>query len=240
MAPSMTCDAADELIALAALGVLDADDGAVLDRHIAVCARCRANALMAQRTAAALPESLDLLEAPAGLRRRLLTAVYSSAGPVQPRRRTLRDVWRRVPRSRILTALAPLAIGAATVLGVWGLTRPVSAQVETFPVQASTSLPTARGVLTFYVTRSHSVLTVAGVPTPATPGQLPNVYEIWLIPSNGGPKPVAFLSPSPSGGDWTAVVSGDLRGYRTLAATIEPPGGEAKPTGPEIFSIPLS
>src|SRR5207253_9000569 len=125
MAPSMTCDAAGELIALAALGVLDADDGAVLDRHIAVCARCRANALMTQRTAAALPESLDLLEAPAGLRRRLLTAVYSSAGPVQPRRRTLRDVWRGIPRSRVLTALAALSTRAPTVPGRWGRPRPL-------------------------------------------------------------------------------------------------------------------
>ena len=76
-----------------------------------------------------------------------------------------------------------------------------------------------------------SILTVHGL------AALPRsqVYEVWLIPAHGAPKGVAFLTPDPSGGVWTAVVNGSLAGYTGIAATNEPSGGSPGPTGAQVL-----
>jgi len=244
MADDLSCTEIEELLALAALGVLPSADSAVVGRHLEHCAACRRTASAFQRTAAALPESLDLLQPPAALRRSLLTAVYSTSGARRRRPSNIvRDAWRRIPRARAYAVVAVGAVAAAVVLGVVTATRsnPAPAQAETFAVIPATAYPAASGELVYDPATTSSVLTVHGLPDLASAGtQAGRVYEVWLIPAGGQPVPAAFLSPPPMGANWTAVLTGDVLRYRSVAATVEPAGGTRVPTGAQMFSISLA
>lgn len=238
MATELTCVECEELIALAALGVLDRDDASGLEAHLVACRRCASAANAFQRTAAGLPESLDLLEPPAALRRRLLAAVYSSAeSSKRPARHRLRSLWDRLPAGRVYTAGGLVALVAAVALAVlFARAATTPPTVEVFPVNAAADQPSAQGELTFYPSSARGVLSVRGL---AAGVLRSHTYEVWLITPGGSTQAVAFLAPPPSGDTWTAVVPGDLLRYQALATTVEPAGGTAHPTGPEVFSVAL-
>jgi anti-sigma-K factor RskA len=242
MAEELNHTEAEELIALAALGVLPASDGTGLDAHLKGCAACRDTARAFTETAAVLPESLDLLEPPAALRRRMLSAVYT--GPSAKRRGggRLQTLWRLLPQGRIFTAIGAVAVAAAIVVGVWSATRSTApAGMQSFPVMATTAAPGAHGELTFYPATLSGVLTVSGLTLPAqSASQQPLVIEVWLIPRTGSPQPAAFLAASPDGSTWSAVIRGNALAYKAIAATEEPAGGKPLPTGPEVFSVALT
>jgi anti-sigma-K factor RskA len=242
MANELNHTEAEELIALAVLGVLPAADGAGLDAHLSVCAACRETAHAFTATAAVLPESLDLLEPPAALRRRLLSAVYVSPSAKRHSRGRLPALWRLVPQRRIFTAISAVAVAAAIVVGVWGATRSATpAGTKSFPVAATTAAPAVHGELIFYPATSSSVLTVSGLQLPPqSAGQQPLVVEVWLIPRAGVPQPAAFLAASPDGSTWSAVIRGNALAYQAIAATEEPIGGRPQPTGPQVFSVALT
>jgi anti-sigma-K factor RskA len=236
VAATLTCAECEELIALAALGVLQLHESADLDVHLRSCRRCRETARAFQQTAFDLVESIDLLEPPAALRRRILSAVYSSGIPRAGRAtRWLRALWRRIPQGPAYTVGGVVALAAAAAFAVLAM-RSAVAPTRTFALDAAAGQPAAHGELVFYPSTSHSVLEVRGLP--ATPGAS-RVYEVWLITNQGSAQPVAFLSATPYGHTWTAVVGGDILEYQALAATLEPPGGTAHPTGPKVFSVAL-
>jgi anti-sigma-K factor RskA len=242
MANELNHTEAEELIALAALGVLPSSDGAELDAHLKTCVPCRETALVFTQTTAVLPESLDLLEPPAALRRRLLSDVYGSPASKRRGAGALSALWRLVPQGRVFTALGAVAVAAAIVVGVLSATRVTApAGMQSFPVTATTAAPGAHGELTFYPATSSSVLTVSGLQLPVRPaGQQPLVFEVWLIPRNGSPQPAAFLAASPDGSTWSAVIRGNAIAYKAVATTEEPIGGQPQPTGPQVFSVALT
>jgi len=244
VAGTVNCAEFEELMALAALDVLPAGDGAALEEHLSHCAACRRTARAFQRTAAALPESLDLLQPPAALRRKLLTAVYAGHPEMRKRRSVIWKLWRRVPQARGFTLVAAGAAAAAAALAVWGASRPnppATAQAQTFAVNPTTADPGATGELVYDPSTRASVLTVSGLPpTGGTPGASPRVFEVWLIPAGGRPVPAALLSRAPEQTAWTAVLASDALRYRSIAATIEPAGGTLAPTGLEVFSVSLT
>lgn len=234
MATALTCTECEELVALAALGVLGRAEAAGMEVHLRGCARCRDTSRAFQRTALSLSESVDLLEPAPELRQRLLAAVYSSGTSVPRTHRLLRTLWGRIPQSRAFTVLAAVAAAAAIAFAVWAARAPAPQPLaQTYPVKAAAGALSARGELIYYPSTARSVLTVAGLPAP--PGT--SVYEVWLISSAGSPQPVALLSRAPGGSRWTAVVLGDVLRYKTLATTVEPPGGTPRPTGPQVFSV---
>ena len=239
MATTLTCTACEELIALAALGVLGTSDVSDMEAHLRTCPRCPTTARAFRVTAATLAESVDLLEPPAALRRRLLAAVYSSSTAGPQRRLRIRELWQRLSQRRILTPVAALATAAAVAFGILATRTAAPARPnEVFPVTAAAGQPVASGDLTYYPNTSTSVLVVRGLAPSGSPVS-PDVYELWLISAAGSAEPVAFLAPSPDRRSWVAVVSADIRRFQALAATIEPPGGTSHPTGPQVFSVAL-
>lgn len=235
MATGLTCTESQELLALAALGVLQAGDSAQLESHLQTCVDCRAAGRDLRNAAAMLPEALDLLQPPASLRRTLLAEVYTGAPRRSRSSAWWRSLWRRVPAGRPLTLVAAGAAVAAVVLGIWGATRSPALSPRSYTVVGTTSEPSARGTLVYYPSTTESVVTVTGLPQPASA-----VYELWLIPSGGSPHPAGFLVLSPATHVWTAAIQADLSQFGSVAATAEPPGGSAKPTGAQLFSVPLT
>ena len=236
MADVTSCREAEELLALAALGVLEPAHAGQLERHLAGCSRCTRTAVDFRRAAAMLSDSLEPVKPPRELRRRLMAAVYASSGRPAPRRPLWRAAWERIPQGRAFSAAAAVALVAAVVLATWGATRGAPPRPLTYAVVPTASDPSVHGQLIYYADTSRSVLTVSGLSANANSG----VVEVWLVPRSGDPIPAAFLTPVPYSGSWTAAISGDVRSYKTVAATSEPPGGRPLPTGPQLFSVDLS
>jgi anti-sigma-K factor RskA len=224
----MSHEEAIDLLALDAVGALEASDREIVARHLANCATCTHAAAEYADLASLLPAALELVPPPARLRRRLMAQVYAeaSASPALP-------WWRRlfaaIPAGRAFTAVGAVAVVAAIALGIWAV---VERSASPAPVAYTVSGTTATGTLAVGTTGTQAVLTVKGLATLPTS----KVYEVWLIPPTGSPKGVAFLSPGVGGGAWTAVVPGSLAGYKTIAATVEPAGGSRTPSNIVVLS----
>jgi anti-sigma-K factor RskA len=228
----MSCEEATDLLALDAVGALEASDRDLIERHLVSCAACKHAAAGYADLASLLPAALEVVPPPARLRRRLMAQVYaeSTASATLP-------WWRRlvaaIPASRTFTAVGAVAVVAAIVLGIYAV---AGRSTSPAPVAYTVSGTTATGTLAVDTARAVAVLTVKGLA--ALPSS--EAYEVWLIPPQGSPKGVAFLSPGIGGGPWTAVVPGSLAGYKSIAATVEPAGGSSTPSNTEVLSGQLT
>lgn len=228
MADAMSHDEVADLLALEAVGALEASERDAMERHLATCATCRQAAAEYADLASLLPAALEVMPPPPRLRRTLMAQVYAeaTASPQLP-------WWRRliavIPANRGFTALGAVAVVAAIGLGIWGA---AGRNATPAPVAYTVSGTTATGTLAVDPGTKQAVLTVKGLdPLPKS-----EVYEVWLIPPQGSPRGVAFLSPGLNGGGWTAVVQGSLAGYKSIAATVEPAGGSPTPSNTEVLS----
>jgi anti-sigma-K factor RskA len=228
----MSHDEVADLLALDAVGVLDPSEREAMERHLATCDPCRQTAAQYVDVAAMLPTALELVPPPARLRRNLMAQVYAeaSASPALP---WYRRLVAAIPAGRAFTLVGAAAVVAAIVLAIWGAAGRSGQQA---PVAYMVSGTTATGTLDVNSSGTQGVLTVKGLaPLPAT-----EVYEVWLIPPHGSPMGVAFLSPGLHGGPWTAVMSGNMALYKSIAATVEPTGGSAVPSDTEVLSGQLT
>lgn len=239
----LTCERVEELLALASLGTLDNAEATVdVNRHLAGCESCRRTAAAFSTTVAMLPEALPQAQPPTGLRNAIMARVYSEAAPGSaPRRRSLAArFWSALPRSRAFTVATGLATLAAIAFAVWGGTRPTGnapePTVHTYHIAGTTAEPQATGSLYYDGAAGRAVLVVHGLHAPDASGTPTHVYEVWLIPAGTAPVPAGFLTLQPDGQTWTSVISGDVRAYQTVAATVEPLVGSAQPTGTQVLS----
>ena len=236
----MTCAESEELLALAALGVLSRADAEPLDGHLRLCEVCRKTAAEYQNTVSQLPAGLPEVEPSAALRRTLMRAAYGDATAAPARHR-----WaglRAALSSRRLVPLTGAAVTAAAVIvAVVAVARPTVAAPRTYSVMGSTSSPGVRGTLTYYADQEQAVLTVTGLaPAQSGSGGDPHVYEVWLIPPGGAPQGSAFLTQSPVNRTWSAVIHTNVTQYTAVAATEEPAGGSPVPTGAQLLSVQVT
>jgi anti-sigma-K factor RskA len=227
----MSHDEVADLLALDAVGVLEPSERDAMERHLATCEPCRQSASQYVDVAGLLPTALELVPPPARLRRNLMAQVYAEASTPAgiPWWRRLIDA---IPANRAFTAVGAVAVVAAIVFGIWGAT---GRSGQKGPIPYMVSGTTATGTLDVSG-GTQGVLTVNGLnPLPAT-----EVYEVWLIPPQGLPKGVAFLSRGPHGGAWTAVMTANMSLYKSIAATVEPAGGSAVPSYTDVLSGQLS
>jgi anti-sigma-K factor RskA len=228
----MSCEEATDLLALDAVGALEASDRDLIERHLASCAACKHAAAEYADLASLLPAALEVVPPPARLRRRLMAQVYAES-TASARRPWWRRLVAAIPSSRTFTAVGAVAVVAAIVLGIYAV---AGRSTSPAPVAYTVSGTTATGTLAVDAASAQAVLTVKGLA--ALPSS--EAYEVWLIPPQGSPKGVAFLSPGLGGGPWTAVVRGSLAGYKSIAATVEPAGGSSTPSNTEVLSGQLT
>lgn len=239
MAAELTCSESEELLALAALGVLTRAEGLPLDEHLAGCAQCRRAAAAYLQTVASLSATVETPDPPASLRRNLVRQVYSHGAPQHPETQMER-VRHALPRRRVYAIATSVVAVAAIIVAIVALVRPTGDSTTSYTVVGTTSAPGVQGTLTYDRTTQQTVLTVAGLPAPATTGdRQPQVYEVWLVGNNGA-NGVAFLSQSPVNHSWSTVFHSDLSQYTAVAATAEPYGGSLQPTTPQLLSVQLT
>ena len=245
----MTCDDADLLLAVSAVGPLETGEAASLAGHLRGCPRCRAIGAEYRQIADVLPLAAEQVEPSPEVRSRLLAQVYADASGQRLAGRTrpplARRLWARIPARRWITVAGALGTAAATAaaaaaaLVAHGRTGTASAPV-TVRACGSAANTGACGVLTYDPASQHSSLIVSGLPAiPSSDGRPAATYEVWLVRADHSVVPAAYLTLNPSGTSYDAALEGDLTQFAVVAATREPAGGSTLPTGAEVLHLDL-
>jgi anti-sigma-K factor RskA len=243
-----TCQEFAELYELYAMGVLDGEELAEFEQHLgAECQVCSAGIKRAgasMQFLATLPEQVE----PAG---RLRERILASVGVRKPDRSwmvwlaataalAIAVIWlagQNLDRDRALvSARAEIRRTTADLanaqLALQFLNEPETKQVvfgqgKPLPPRGSVLLNAQRGVL----------LIASHLP-PAPAGK---IYELWVIPKGGAPKPSGLFQ-SNAQGDAVYLREGavDMAGTGAIAVTVEPESGSNAPTTTPIVVAPVA
>jgi hypothetical protein len=245
----MTHDELNELYELYALGVLDPEDRAEIDEHLAQkCPECKAGirrAVGLNTFFGTLPEAID---PPKRLRGRVLASVGAepSSGHFLTFLRILvpafltiviaivgMDSYRR--GQQLDTAREELRRSTAEYQKVQAAFRLLNLPDTQQVVFGNGQPKPPRGRV--FVNRERGVLLLASNLPPAPAGK---IYEMWLIPQGGAPLP-AGLFQSDTQGEALHILNGALAANtNTVAVTVEPESGSQAPTTTPIIVAPLS
>lgn len=223
----------EDLVALAALGGLDAAETADLERHLATCGPCRAALGDYRSVVAQLDQTIPMVEAPAHLEGRLLTEIQRSQRPV--------------PRSP-LRWLAVAATIVALLLGgySWTLRHALEQQssalaelqhslagpdARLIPLSATSNVA-ARGQFTWTPGQPVASLVVEGLP-PLQPG---HVYQLWLVRKDGTIDPAGTFSQAAEG-EIRATVRAPVgwSKYANVGISVEPVSAPIQPSSTGII-----
>ncbi|MGH9665581.1 MAG: anti-sigma factor [Bryobacteraceae bacterium] len=235
----MSCEELRDLYELYALSVLDSDEQAEIDAHIArECPTCMAGVKRALATNAAIASFAPELEPPARLRKRVLSNIG-----VEPPRWSWAWTWAAASVALLIAALwfgaedrraeVELAHARQEVAGTQtALARVRQAlqfldEPETRQVGFGQGNPQPPRGNVFVNSRSGVLLIASNLP-PAPAGK---AYEMWVITKDGAPKPAGLFQSDPNGSAFH-LVPGPIDPSTTVAVavSIEPEAGSVSPT----------
>ena len=239
----------EELMAIDALGGLDGDDLATLEReqagHGADCAECLALERTFAETAGRLAFALDPVPVDEGMVERILasprTETVTSGGaatPVASTKRAVGDIAeRRARRPKAWQALVAAAAVIALLVVVVATALPSTTGVsEAAPTQRIVTFSgDTDGTLAMAFTpgESGAVLWGSGLPDPG-PGK---VYEIWMIE---GDRPVSGGCVTPTDGVLAIRVDANIGTTDTMAVTAESADCPSAPTSRPVLLADLT
>lgn len=232
-------------LALYALGSLEGDERAALEKHLQECASCRTEVEQLRGDLSLLSLAAGAAKPPARSRQRLISAVAAEPRATQPAA--------QIPRRSWLGSLGWLA-AAAMVLVSLGLLRQNSSlqrdfaslraqfgsqqsellqakemmrmltdpDVQHVTLVAGKAAPQPQGKAMYQRRSSHLLFMASNLP-PLPAGKM---YELWLIPMSGAPIPAGMFKPDARGS--ATVVNPPLPGNveaKTFAVTLEPEEG---------------
>lgn len=251
-----------EMLAVYALGALDAAEESELQLHLRSCTECQAELAALRGDAALLALSAVGPAPPLRARQRLLASISNETRqqPILPRLilGTLRPGW---------LSFAPIA--AALILAIfslmlWRLDARLQRRLDRTEAelqQMQEQLHKSAELVALLHSPDSMHLTLVKVQTPLQPqiktvysskmgrlllmashlDPLPQnkAYELWLLPMNGAPMPCGMFKPNAKG---DAMMDHSLKELgieaKGFAITIEPESGSATPTSPiEMISV---
>jgi anti-sigma-K factor RskA len=241
-----------EDLALYALGALQGEERATLERHLEECAACRRELESLRGDMALLAVSTSGPRPPARARQRLLDAMAREPRrAVVPRRRPW---WALVPsfaaavmaviagffwiqNSRLQRDLADLAKRSALQEAELQRTREIvstltATDAMTVTLVATETPPQPQGKVMYMKDRASLIFLASNMP--AAPSQ--KAYELWLIPMKGAPMPAGMFKPDARGS--AMVINPPLppgMEAKAFAITIEPEAGSPTPTMPIVM-----
>jgi anti-sigma-K factor RskA len=239
-------------LALLALGQLQGDERAALEKHLEGCAACRRELEQLRGDTALLALSVAGPTPPKRSRERLLKAIAKEPRETQVAAR--RWTWTLVPwlatavfalaavfffrqSDRLSQRVAELQGEAARQQAQLERAREVVATLTSTDAMrvtlvAAQAPPQPQGKAIYVRDRSSLVFLASNMP--ALPAQ--KAYELWLIPTNGAPIPAGVFKPDAHGS--ATVVQPPLPAgvqAKAFAITIEPEQGSATPTMPIVM-----
>jgi anti-sigma-K factor RskA len=245
----MNCDEAEELLGAWALDALPPDEAHEMQAHLEGCARHQAVAAELRGAATRIAGAPDVMEPPAALRSRMMSAVAatpqeSPAAGARLARERMPDLGAKVVPFRARFSPAWGAVAAALVAAVIGLLawnvalqRRDEGDVQALARRATavsrfvSSDGSISGSVLYFGGERKALLVADGLrPLDASK----NVYQLWAI-ADGQPTSLGLVQPS-GDGHAVVVVPFDAGSAQVLAMTIEPPGGSPQPTSAPIAS----
>lgn len=214
-----------EDLAAYALGVLEPDAAAALERHLDGCERCQAELRWLQPAVAALPEAVERVEPPPQLRARLIAGIEAEAAGAEPAPgpRPRRRRWLLRPA----VGFAALALIVAAVLGYT-----IGGDSGEGGGESTIVAGQAPGVTATMVDEGDGgTLRLANV------HQLPDgkVLEAWVQRDGKVEAVPALFVPDHEGRASTQLPAMD--GVEAVMVTAEPKGGSRQPTGEPLITI---
>ena len=241
-----------EALALYALGTLQGEDRAALEKHLESCADCRGELELLRGDMSLLALSVSGPQPPARARQRLMNAVAR-----EPRHST-------APARRAWWVWAPSFAAAALAIAVFALwsqnatSKQRIADLESQSSRQQVELQEAREVVSTLTATDAMTVTLVAAKNPAQPqgkvmyvrnrgsliflaSNMPmpppqKMYELWLIPMKGAPMPAGMFKPDTHG---SAMVMNPPMPPGTeakaFAVTLEPEAGSTVPTMPIVM-----
>jgi hypothetical protein len=244
----MTCEELRDSYELYAIGVLEDPEKSEIDEHVGrKCKTCLDGLRVARQTNSVLFTVIPMVEPPKRLRKKVLASVgieKTGWGWIA--------AWAAVTFG-LMVAMLYVSIEDRRHVGELAQARREmgAANIELAKVQAAmqflnepdTILVTAgKGVALppkarIFLNKNRGVLLLANN-LPAAPAG--KIYEMWVIPKGGAPKP-AGLFQSDDRGNAMHILPGalDVDATAAIAVTMEPEAGSESPTMPIIISSGL-
>jgi hypothetical protein len=208
------------------LSALEETEARSFDEHLAGCPICREEVAQLQSVADALAAGVPRVEAPTGLRARIMATVYTEAELLSAAGHGADRVApaRSVRRGLIPALAAAAALGVGVLVGALAINTGSSQRTEV--IRAAVAIPGHRVTAELRKVGTHLQLVVEGMPAPP-PGR---IYEVWLERGTAAPEPTDALFSVTTTGAGSVGVPGNLQGVSDVLVTAEPLGGSLKPT----------
>ena len=241
-----------EDLALLALGALEGEELAAVEKHLEGCSACRLELEQLRGDMALLALSTAGPKPPARAKERLMAAVAQE--------RRAEPEARRVPWWAVL-GWAATAAAIIMIALLWQLNRTLETQVADLSgkMQQQQAELASKNAIIATLTKPDAVVTVVTANTKPQPqgkaffvrdharlvfiaNNLPKLppqkaYELWLIPASGAaPIPAGVFKPDARGS--ATVINPPLPGGvepKAFAMTIEPEQGSSTPTPPIVM-----
>lgn len=240
----MTHSEMNEVYELYALGVLEPEVAAEIERHLEEkCEYCRARVQAAFELMAGLAGVAEPVAPPAGLRERVVSSVRGQSRPAR---------WNRTVA---LFAAACLILAAVSIVSRHELIKTrdqlnvltrernqlraaveILSRPETRAVEFGRAEKAAHGRV--LVNRNGGFVFIGSQMPPVASDR---TYELWLVPASGAAPQAAGLFRPDAAGNSVEVspAAVDARTTKAIAVSVEPRGGSAAPTTKPMLVVPL-
>jgi anti-sigma-K factor RskA len=247
----MNCDELRDSYELYAIGVLDGPEREEIDEHLTRrCATCTEGLRKAREINSFVATLAPTVEPPPRLRKRVLASIGASptgwswnfawAGAaailfagvlwfsIQDRKLNAQLAEARIALAQAATRLEASNSDLARVREAINFLN--SPGTEVLLTGRSASLP-PRGRA--FVNRNRGVLLIADRLPPTGPGK---IYEMWIIPKGGAPRPAGLFQSDPNGSAVHLHVA-EVQPGAVVAVTVEPEAGSSAPTTTPLFVV---
>lgn len=238
----MTHAEMNDLYELYALGVLEPELGAEIERHLEEqCAYCREHVQAALELTAALAETAEPVQPPSYLGKRIVNSVR----PSKPARN-----WIFAVIALAAACLALVAFSIASRLAMRSMQERLAALTE-----ERDQLRSAIEILSRPETRSVEFGRTENVPhgrvlvsrnggVVFVGSQLPRLasnqtFELWLVPTTGAPEAAGLFRPNEAGDSVNVSPLPVRANTKAVAVSVEPRQGSSAPTTKPILVVPL-
>lgn len=238
----MDCQEFEALSGAYVLGAITDDERREADAHLAQCPNCPRKLRELQVVVDFLPHSLSPVEPPPDLKERLFAAIHAET-PLppttitlsqRPRQTSQQAWWQR--KTRLLPGAGALLCVLLAGMLIWNISlqHQLALQAHAAPSSVVYTLQgngKANGEL-IYLPQTHLIVLVMHTLPPLQGTQ---VYQGWLLEKQH-PTSIGLLHIE--NGAAILDFTGDVKGYDTVAVSVEPGPGASrvKPTGEIIAS----
>lgn len=243
----MNCEDLRDDYELYALGLLEGDQKAEIDAHLGRdCSTCRNYLKDALATNSKLLSIVPEVAPPARLKRRVLASSgvprrgWGWAAALAAACMLLVALWLSIQQRRLSD---DLGIARQAILRVSAQRDSLQQALsflndpETIPVSFGKGQPAPPRGHVLVNPRNGVLLIVSNLPQ-LTAGK---IYEMWVIPKGGAPRPAGLFQSTPAG-DTFHILSGqvDPATLGAVAVTVEPESGSSAPTTKPIIVAPVA